>query len=217
MTTQDEALQGLAAYLRAIATTELMHGSEAYECHMQWAREVEDIKQAMSEPQFVGCAYYESNGACCESGEPCKADVQNNAVAQPQAQEPVMIYHGRCTIDCGDHGHHDMEMLKLIPAGTKLYAHPAPKQAEPSWQPIESAPNDGRKIIVTYANRNGIKRTVMACWLTEEQAAETDGDGVGLDEGWYECIDNWSDYTEVAIHEGEPTHWLPLPTPPEAK
>jgi hypothetical protein len=90
------------------------------------------------------------------------------------------------------------------------------KQAEPAWQPIETAPKDGKKIIVTYANRNGIKRTVMACWLTEEQAAETDGDGVGLEEGWYECIDNWSDYTEVAIYEGEPTHWMPLPTPPEA-
>jgi hypothetical protein len=35
--------------------------------------------------------------------------------------EPVMIYHGGCTIDCGEHGHHNMEMLKLIPDGTKLY------------------------------------------------------------------------------------------------
>ena len=91
------------------------------------------------------------------------------------------------------------------------------KQAEPAWQPIETAPKDGRKIISTYTNRNGMKRTVMSCWLTEEQAAETDGDGVGLEEGWYECIDNWNEYTEVAIHEGEPTHWMPLPTPPETK
>lgn len=41
------------------------------------------------ETQFVGCGYYESNGACCESGEPCKADVQNNAVVKPQAQENI--------------------------------------------------------------------------------------------------------------------------------
>ena len=41
--------------------------------------------------------------------------------------EPVMIYHGGCTIDCGEHGHHNMEMLKLIPAGTKLFTHPASK------------------------------------------------------------------------------------------
>ena len=49
------------------------------------------------------------------------------------AQEPVMIYHGRCHIDCGEHGHHDMEMLKLIPAGTKLYTHPATSQKPVAW------------------------------------------------------------------------------------
>jgi hypothetical protein len=36
--------------------------------------------------------------------------------------EPVMIYRGRHPIDCGEFGSHDMEMLRLIPAGTKLYA-----------------------------------------------------------------------------------------------
>ena len=84
----------------------------------------------------------------------------------------------------------------------------------PQWQPIETAPKTGRKIIVAYTNRNAKPRTVMARWLTDEQAAETDSDGVGLEGGWYECIDNWDDYTEVAIHEGEPTHWMPLPAAP---
>ena len=84
------------------------------------------------------------------------------------------------------------------------------------WQPIETAPKDYTKIIVWYLNRNSKSRTVMARWLTDEQAAETDADGVGLEGGWYECIDNWDDYTEVAIHEGEPTHWMPLPAPPMA-
>jgi hypothetical protein len=46
--------------------------------------------------------------------------------------EPVMIYHGGCTIDCGEHGHHNMEMLKLIPAGTKLYANAAPQAPAPT-------------------------------------------------------------------------------------
>jgi len=82
------------------------------------------------------------------------------------------------------------------------------------WQPIETAPKTGCKLILSYINSNNRRRTVMARWLTDEQAAETDADDVGLKGGWYECIDNWSDYTEVAIHEGEPTHWMPLPTPP---
>ena len=84
------------------------------------------------------------------------------------------------------------------------------------WQTIESAPMTGRKVILFYFNRNSKPRTVMARWLTDEQAAESDSDGVGLEGGWYECIDNWDDYTEVAIHEGEPTHWMPLPAPPGA-
>lgn len=82
------------------------------------------------------------------------------------------------------------------------------------WLPIETAPKTGRKVIVFYRNRNNLPRTVMARWLTDEQAAETDADDVGLEGGWYECIDNWDDYTEVAIHEGEPTHWMPLPAAP---
>ena len=43
---------------------------------------------------------------------------------EPVQQAPVMIYHGRCVIDCGDNGHHDVELLRMIPAGTKLYTSP---------------------------------------------------------------------------------------------
>lgn len=90
-------------------------------------------------------------------------------------------------------------------------------QPAPAWQPIETAPLTGKKLILFYMNRNNKARTVMARWLTDEEAAETDGDDVGLEGGWYECIDNWDDYTEVAIHEGTPTHWMPLPPAPESK
>jgi len=88
------------------------------------------------------------------------------------------------------------------------------KQEPVAWQPIESAPKTGRKVILFYKNRLNVGRTVIARWLTDEQATEIDGDDVGLEGGWYECIDNWDDYTEVAIHEGEPSHWMPLPAPP---
>jgi hypothetical protein len=86
--------------------------------------------------------------------------------------------------------------------------------AQDSWQPIATAPKTGRKVILFYLNRNSLPRTVMARWVTDEEAAETDGEGVGLEAGWYECIDNWDEYTEVAIYEGEPTHWMPLPEAP---
>ena len=40
-----------------------------------------------------------------------------------------MIYHGDCTIDCGEHGHHNVELLRMIPAGSKLYTAPQPSPA----------------------------------------------------------------------------------------
>lgn len=39
--------------------------------------------------------------------------------------KPSMIYHGRCIFDCGDKGHHDTELLKILAKGTKLYAIPS--------------------------------------------------------------------------------------------
>lgn len=50
-----------------------------------------------------------------------------------------MIYHGRCTIDCGEHGHHDMEMLRMIPAGSKLYTAPQPTPAPLSDDVVKDA------------------------------------------------------------------------------
>ena len=54
----------------------------------------------------------------------------------PVGVEPVAIYHGRCTIDCGEHGHLDMELLKMIPAGSKLYTTPQPTQPQAGAVPL---------------------------------------------------------------------------------
>lgn len=64
--------------------------------------------------------------------------VEAAVLAKLREQEPVAVYHGRCTIDCGEHGHHDMEMLKMIPAGSKLYAAPQPAvvQVPQGWRPV---------------------------------------------------------------------------------
>lgn len=37
-----------------------------------------------------------------------------------------------------------------------------------------------------------------------------------LHEGWYECINNWDDYSSIAIDDTV-THWMPLPEPPKMK
>ena len=61
----------------------------------------------------------------------------------PTVAEPVMTYLGRHTMDCGEHGSHNMEMHKLIPAGTKLYDHAASTAQEASKPVQAEAPCQG--------------------------------------------------------------------------
>lgn len=49
----------------------------------------------------------------------------DDAERASEGQEPVAIYHGNGIIDCGDAGHHNIELLKMIPAGAKLYKDPS--------------------------------------------------------------------------------------------
>ena len=68
---------------------------------------------------------------------------------------------------------------------------------ESQWKPIETAPNDGRHILLF--------------WNGEQEI------------GWYNQIkgkwDSWEDVCGCpAAHEEDypdPTHWMPLPTPPK--
>jgi hypothetical protein len=64
------------------------------------------------------------------------------------------------------------------------------------WQPIETAPRDGTLILVAWQNPN--KTWDMNCMFWFEE------DGKG----------EWFDYT--ADYICTPTHWMPLPKPPEA-
>jgi hypothetical protein len=57
------------------------------------------------------------------------------------------------------------------------------------WQPIETAPKDGKRILVFCSHSN---MTIETCWL------ENSGFG------WW-----WNTH-----HLNPPTHWMPLPKPP---
>ena len=77
--------------------------------------------------------------------------------------------------------------------------------------------------IATYLNRDGNKRTIIA-FYAKKYSIEDDSedccdyseqdDCYYLQEGWWERIDNWCDFTHVKVHEGIVTHWMPLPEPP---
>jgi hypothetical protein len=62
-----------------------------------------------------------------------------------------------------------------------------------NWQPIETAPKDGRDVLIggDYSYLNGV---LMASW----------GTGSGQIPGW----------TDMEGDTYSPTHWMPLPLPP---
>jgi hypothetical protein len=89
-------------------------------------------------------------------------------------------------------------------------------------------PDKGAEVLAFYKNSNGKKRRIRAVYIRkfeeeEDYESEMDCDYneeldcYYLPEGWYECIDNWSEYTSIYVHEGEVTHWMPLPAPPEGE
>lgn len=90
----------------------------------------------------------------------------------------------------------------------------------------ERMPESGVVVLACYRNRLGNWRRIRASWVaakTEESGPESD---IGVydeatdtyydPEGWYEQIDNWDMYSAVAVHEGEVSHWMPLPEAPTA-
>ena len=99
----------------------------------------------------------------------------------------------------------------------------ARRGAAVQWRPISEAPKDGTRMLLAYRNTLNKWRRVIAFYapkFTIEQSAESEWleydealDRYCLPEGWYECIDNWDDYSYVHISEVTPTHWMPLPPP----
>ena len=94
-----------------------------------------------------------------------------------------------------------------------------------AWVKVtERMPPSGQIVLVCYTNRAERIRRIRAQWIaakTSEAHSEAEfcdydeaTDTFYTPEGWYECIDNWNDYSSVAVCEGEVTHWMPLPPDP---
>ena len=101
-------------------------------------------------------------------------------------------------------------------------------QSKPAaWVCVTQAlPKSGVKVLACYRNRLGKLRRIRAHWFAAktveassedwDQCSEYDEatDTYYVTEGWYECIDNWGDYSAVAVSEGDVTHWMALPEAP---
>ena len=98
-------------------------------------------------------------------------------------------------------------------------------EAQLTWRPASELPEEGQIVIATYLNCYGKRRRVRAVYIRqyEEEAGDDDEDVMEysdekdeyyLKEGWYELIDNWLDYSLVAIVEGIVDYWMPMPPAP---
>lgn len=68
-----------------------------------------------------------------------------------------------------------------------------------------------RRVIAFYAPKLAIEQNDYGSdWCEYDEV----GDRYFLPEGWYECIENWDDYSSVHMSGVEPTHWMPLPPAP---
>ena len=69
------------------------------------------------------------------------------------------------------------------------------------WQPIDTAPRDGTSVLLFLPTG----AQTVGCW---------DPDFDDLDEpGWTDyTVESWAYEEVVRLY---PTHWMPLPTPPE--
>ncbi len=70
------------------------------------------------------------------------------------------------------------------------------------WQPIDTAPKDGSSIILGYARSH-----------SEEGRWVSDPDRNHWGEtGWFATDDD-----VLCVHPSHPSHWMPLPAPPEVE
>ena len=102
-------------------------------------------------------------------------------------------------------------------------------EAQLTWRTASELPEKGQIVIATYLNQFGKRRRVRAVYIRqyeEEEGSEDDESCVEyceeqdewyLKEGWYELIDNWDNYSSVAIVEGVVDYWMPMPPAPKGE
>ncbi|MFP5078252.1 DUF551 domain-containing protein [Rhizobium sp. YIM 134829] len=89
-------------------------------------------------------------------------------------------------------------ILAYVLEGALLPAHPEPDAGRvEGWQPIETAPKDGTKIL-------------CICMRTDEAVKHRLGI-IAVDR-WTKQYDGWANFNE---RFWPATHWMPLPLPPQ--
>jgi hypothetical protein len=96
------------------------------------------------------------------------------------------------------------------------------------WIPVsEWKIKSGEHVFVSYLNSHKKRRMVKAFYATKysiESNIDEDfleyyeeNDTYYVPEGWYECIDNWDEFTSIKINEGTVDYVMPLPPQPDSR
>lgn len=116
----------------------------------------------------------------------------------------------KCESGCHEPAmHHDSEGVPLCDECWKALLD----ESANGWQPIETAPKDGTEILGWREDCGVLLIRWTSCseFLTDSELDKMD-EGTAYREDWF-C----ADFVQGARLEGEeaPTHWLPLPEPPQ--
>ena len=95
------------------------------------------------------------------------------------------------------------------------------------WISVEDGlPGTSKPVLVFYKNGLNKGRIVKALYakkFTVEDMGDyrdlicdyhEERDTYYLTEGWWEMVDNWYEWSHTKIDQGEVTHYMPLPPPP---
>ena len=83
------------------------------------------------------------------------------------------------------------------------------------WQPIETAPKDGKEILLLGVDCQTYTKTVISHGSWKIDAYDT----------WETVVNTETEVRKILVHREEgywssfaasPTHWMPLPSPPTA-
>ncbi|MBK0415249.1 hypothetical protein JD974_12615 [Chromobacterium haemolyticum] len=145
---------------------------------------------------------YRDNAA--EGWDEAVEKVRWGVVLGKAEQIPITDHDGNTTDSSGDR-FVDYVLSDCAPAQIE-------QQAPHKWQPIGTAPADGRTILLGHFNSHGNWRTMRGQWFTKEHIEDNWEDGDLFEAGWYETSVEADD--APSCWPTKPTHWQPLPPAP---